>query len=93
MATFPDIQLLQVLPAKESLGPSVNLQVGTLPYPSGRVHKHFTYYTVTPGGPQVLHGLHREYTETGVLTETEFRHGAPLGHPRLFSATGQEVDR
>ena len=85
-------QLHGLLPPKESLGPSINLQVGELPHPSGRIHKHFTYYAAADGA-KVLHGLHREYTETGALTETEFRHGNPLGYPRVFNAAGQEVSQ
>lgn len=84
-------RLARLLPPKDSMGPSVDLHVDELRYPSGRVHKHFTYYTLAPSGVKVLHGLHREYTEAGTLTEIEFRHGAPIGQPRVFNESGQEV--
>jgi hypothetical protein len=86
-------RLLEILPPKKSLGPSVDLQVCELLHPSGRVHKYFTYYTAASDAPTVLHGLHREYTEAGAFTETEFRHGAAVGRARVFSVTGQEIGR
>lgn len=84
-------RLLEILPPKESFGPSINLQVAELHHPSGRVQRHFTYYVFPQDGFHILHGLHREYSETGVLEETEFRHGAALSHSRTFGATGHEA--
>jgi hypothetical protein len=86
-------KIVGLLPPRESFGSPIDLQVGELRYPSGRVQKYFTYYAPRQGGVNVLHGLHREYTEAGALIELEYRHGVPIAPPRIFDEKGQEVGR
>lgn len=83
------VQLTKLLPPKEQYGSSLDLHVGEVQYPSGRYKSYFTYYS-SAGGDAVLHGLHRGYSETGALTETEYRHGITIGS-RHFDEKGTEV--
>jgi hypothetical protein len=87
------ISLAKTLPPKADQDWPLELIEVEERYPSGKVHRFFTHY-VSPGeGIPVAHGLHREYTESGQLTETEFRHGSPVGEPRRFDSQGRELGR
>ena len=83
------MHLVKLLPPKEQHGLSLDLHVGEEQYTSGRYKSYFTFYSSAEGGV-VLHGLHRAYSETGALTETEYRHGVALG-TRRFDEKGKEV--
>ncbi|MGM9485893.1 hypothetical protein [Ideonella sp. YS5] len=83
------MHLVKTLPPKEQYGLSLDLHVGEVQYPSGRYKSYFTYYS-SAETDVIRHGLHREYSETGALTETEYRHGVAIGS-RQFDEKGSEV--
>lgn len=87
------IRLAKVVPPKTSQDWPLDLVEVEELYPSGKVHRFFTHYARPGESAPVLHGLHREYTESGQLTEREYRHGSPVGDPRQFDSQGKEVVR
>jgi hypothetical protein len=84
--------LHRLLPSRSSLGPGLDLRAGESSIPSKHAHAYFTCYTSATGDDMVFHGLHREYAETGTLTETEYRHGVQVGKQRFFDQQGEEVE-
>ena len=83
-------RLTELLPPKESLGWPGILHNTERRHASGKVHQYFTHYVSLLNGQEVLHGLHREYSEAGETTETEYRHGVAIGSPRKFDTRGSE---
>lgn len=83
-------QLARLLPSRAQLGPSLDLKVGEVKYPSGGYKEYFTYYVAGAEGEAIRHGLHRAYTEAGATTETEYRHGKVL-RCRQFGEDGREI--
>lgn len=87
------IRLAKVVPPKTTQDWPLELIEVEERYPSGKVHRFFTHYVWPGEGAPIVHGLHREYTESGQLIETEYRHGKPVGDPRHFDSQGREVVR
>lgn len=87
------IRLAKVLPPKAGQDWPLELLEVEERHPSGKVHHFFTHHVVPGEGVSLKHGLPREYMESGQLTETEFRHGSPVGESRHFDSQGRELRR
>jgi hypothetical protein len=80
------------LPALEALAPPSELLTHTISYPTGRVHKHYTWYAGADGA-EVLHGLYREYGPLGELAEIEYCNGTARAAAQRFTSNGRPISR